>query len=63
MPALAKTQKTHDQLVTTAVIGGKRPFAEGMAYRVDAPGDMMRQELAHQTAPEQTGQRAGPPAE
>src|SRR2546427_294818 len=53
VPALAKGQKTHDPLITALIDSFKVALAEGMTDGVDAPGDMMSQEDAHQPTPQQ----------
>src|SRR5579871_183368 len=53
MPTFPEPQQPYHPLIVTPVLRLKRPFTEGMADRVDAPGDMMGQEDAYQAPPEQ----------
>src|SRR5712691_11548932 len=58
MPALAETQQTHDPLVVALIVGLELALAKGVTDRIDAPGDVMSQENAHQSAPQQTAPTA-----
>src|SRR5690349_1466030 len=51
MPTLSEAEQPHDPFIVAAIPGLKGPPAEGVADRIDAPGDVMGQEDPHQSAP------------
>ncbi len=54
VPALAHTQQANDPLVMARVIGLKFALPKCMTDRVHAPGDMVSQENAYQSTPEES---------
>src|SRR5690349_8318214 len=60
VPALAKRQQADDPLIAAAVRRLEFSLTKRVTDRVDAPGDVMRQEHAHQATPEQPGQGERP---
>src|SRR5437763_1547772 len=60
VPALPEGEDAHDPLVAAAVAGRERGPTERVADRVDAEGEVVRQEDADPASPEQPGPATQP---
>ncbi len=55
VPALPKSQYSHNPLVAAAIVGLELAFAKGVADGIDAKANVVPEENPHEAAPQQTG--------
>ena len=55
VPALPKSQYSHNPLVAAAIVGLELAFAKGVADGIDAKAKVVHEEDAHKASPQQTG--------
>lgn len=60
VPSLAEAEDSENEIVSAVVKRVKRPLSPDVTDGVDAPGDMVDQEDADKSAPEQAEERTGP---
>ena len=58
MPTLTKTQQSDNPLVVALIVRLELTFAKHVADGIDTPGDVVREENAHEATPEETGPSA-----
>jgi hypothetical protein len=60
VPPFTEAEDAEEEIVSAVIVAGKRPCAPDVADGIDAPGHMMNQENAGESAPEEAEQEAHP---